>query len=180
MSGKVLSIHYNRLRGDHDGWTLWVWNAVPGAEGFALEPSGSDAFGPVFLLDLEAAGLEGAAVGFLPRFKNWENKDAPDRILERALPGELWLVEGDPRLHASQPPVSPELESALLDGPGLVRFIFNRRVDREFVLSLDPRASGPDRSCGPLSAEISGDTALGRAALVAFEGLGSPDPGELN
>ncbi|HOW90329.1 MAG TPA: alpha-amylase family glycosyl hydrolase, partial [Elusimicrobiales bacterium] len=77
-------------------------------------------------------------------------------------------------------PVSPELESALLDGPGLVRLIFNRRVDREFVLSLDPRVSGPDRSYGPVSAEISGGTALGPAALVAFEGLGSPDPGELN
>ncbi|MEI7528299.1 MAG: type I pullulanase [Elusimicrobiota bacterium] len=169
-----LKIHYNRL-GGYEGWKLWVWDAGEGKPGFDLEQAGADAFGAVYRLDLEAAGLAGKKTGLLPRKGEWTEKDAPDRLLDAARPGEIYLVEGDGAVYTEPPEVSTRITGAWLDAGGVVRVAFNRAVDAAYLESRDFYLTRGEAAMQPVRAATAGGAPSARAALLTFADLGTPD-----
>ncbi|MCK4547810.1 MAG: type I pullulanase [Candidatus Eisenbacteria sp.] len=104
-------VHYHRHGGDYDGWTLWTWDDKTDQDSRELESTGRDDYGLIFVVDrsLYGAGLQ---IGILPKFGNWENKDAPDRIWTRELGSEVWILSGHPKLFGEKPDVAPAAAGA--------------------------------------------------------------------
>ena len=173
-----LIIHYSRLDKVYSGWNLWVWNDAKKTPGIDLAPSGSDPFGVFFELDLDATGLSGKKTGFLPRQGNWTNKDAPDRILDAARQGEVYLLEGDARVYSAPPEISTAVTGAWLDGAGEVRVTFTRPLAAAFLDAQGFYLSRAGEIFKPVSVAPVGG-AYSRAALLGFDGF-KPAPQALN
>jgi len=99
-------VHYNRHAGDYDGWTLWTWDDKTEQDSRELKPAGKDDFGVYFDVDAALYG-DGLQVGVLPKFGNWESKDAPDRIWTPDLGTHVWILSGHPKLFSEMPDISP-------------------------------------------------------------------------
>ncbi len=179
LAAQKLSVHYSRLSGDGAGWNLWVWNDTDRRPGSEVRPSGSDAFGLVYELDLKALGLLGRRVGLLPRRGEWAEKDAPDRFLDDAAPGHIYLLEGDKRIYKAPPQVSTAVTGAWLDGHGEVRVAFTRPLDRAFVERQGFYLTRGETAYQPVKAEPIGGP-YSRAARLVFDSLGKPDYKALN
>lgn len=175
----TLVIHYSRLDKNYAGWNLWVWNEEEKKPGFELAPSGTDPFGAVYELRLGAAGLAGKKAGVLPKLGNWAGKDAPDRILPAARPGQVYLLEGDPAVYAAPPEISTRITGAYLDSPSDVRVAFSRPLDRAFIAKQAFYLIRGENDFQPVAAEPLGG-AYSRAARLTFDSLGSPDYQALN
>ncbi|MFH1574874.1 MAG: pullulanase-associated domain-containing protein, partial [Acidobacteriota bacterium] len=104
-------VHYHRHGGDYDGWTLWTWDDKTDQDSRELQPAGVDDYGIYFDVDLALYG-DGLEVGVLPKFGNWESKDAPDRIWTPELGNQVWILSGHPKLFAEMPDVSPAAAGA--------------------------------------------------------------------
>jgi pullulanase len=100
------AVHYHRHSGDHEGWTLWTWDDKTDQDSHELEAVGQDDFGLVFLVDRALYG-DGLQVGLLPKFGNWEGKDAPDRIWTPDMGNEVWILSGLPKLFPERPDIGP-------------------------------------------------------------------------
>ncbi len=174
----TLTVHYSRLDGDYSGWKLWTWNESDRRPGFDVPVSGTDGFGAVFRLDLDAAGLAGKKTGILPRKGDWADKDAPDRFVEAA-PGDVYLLQGDPKVYKTPPEISTSVTGAFLDGPGEVRVTFNRPLDKAFLDREGFYLTRGESAFQPLRAEPIGGT-YSRAARLSFDSLGAPDYAGLN
>lgn len=101
-----ITVHYHRPGDDLDGWQLWAWDRATEALGAALDPIGADDFGVVFELEPRRHG-GGPAIGLLPRRGAWESRDLPERVWRAADGNEIWLLEGDRRVHRSRPATTP-------------------------------------------------------------------------
>ncbi|MBI4803570.1 MAG: type I pullulanase [Elusimicrobia bacterium] len=175
-----LTVHYNRLKGDYDSWTLWVWNEEAKKDGFEALSAGRDSFGLVFKLDLAASALLNTTAGFLPKYAGWETKDGPERFLKNAKAGNIYITEGDPALYGAPPEISTEIVSALLESPNEIKIIFNRFVDTAFVERQAFYAVHGKAVFQPLPAALSGDKKYGRLAALLFDGLGRIDYRSVN
>ena len=120
----VLSVHYHRFAGDYKGWSLWIWPDRRGEEAREIQPDGLDEFGTVFHIPLDRLGAT-ATIGLLPKFKNWLDKDAPDRLWQIALPTHAYILEGDDCLYSAPPPRRPQPRIAFVDSRTLVCVNFN-------------------------------------------------------
>ena len=169
-----MTVHYSRL-GGYENWNLWVWNEEEKTPGFAVPPSGTDAFGAVFRLDPEKARVAGKRVGLLPRKGEWEDKDAPDRFVTAANGEHIYLLEGDGQVYAQPPEVSTKVTGAWLDGEGLARAAFNRPVDEAYVKSRGFYLSKGDLSYHPVGFAPAGEGPYARAWRLRFDSLGKPD-----
>jgi len=98
----VLVVHYKRPAGDYDSWTLWTWNASNGSDSQELERTGDDDFGLVFEITRSNYG-EGTEIGLLPKYKEWESQDNPDRIWNAEMGDEIWILSGMPQLFTEAP-----------------------------------------------------------------------------
>jgi pullulanase len=97
-----LTIHYRRLDGNTAGWQVHSWGAGkdPGWN-VGWNPSGSDAFGAIYEVPLQAATGE---VGYL--FHNGDTKDhggADQRHVLAAGRNEIWRIEGDAATYLTNP-----------------------------------------------------------------------------
>ncbi|WP_246099347.1 alpha-1,6-glucosidase domain-containing protein [Methylibium rhizosphaerae] len=97
-----LTIHYRRLDGNTAGWQVHSWGAGkdPGWN-VGWNPSGSDAFGAIYEVPLQAATGE---VGYL--FHNGDTKDhggADQRHVLVAGRNEIWRIEGDATTYLTNP-----------------------------------------------------------------------------
>ena len=97
-----LTIHYRRLDGNTAGWQVHSWGAGkdPGWN-VGWNPSGSDAFGAIYEVPLQAATGE---VGYL--FHNGDTKDhggADQRHMLAAGRNEIWRIEGDAATYLTNP-----------------------------------------------------------------------------
>ncbi|WP_280714775.1 pullulanase-type alpha-1,6-glucosidase [Kitasatospora sp. MAP5-34] len=101
-------VHYQRKDGNYDGWNLYAWGDLadgeqtnwPAGHGF----TGRDAYGAFAYVKLK----DGAAdVGFI--VENNGTKDvATDRHIDIGSTGEVWVKEGDPTVHTTDPdPAAP-------------------------------------------------------------------------
>ncbi|MGE3550969.1 MAG: pullulanase-associated domain-containing protein, partial [Geobacter sp.] len=173
-----LIIHYNRLDRAYAGWNLWVWNDEDKRPGFDLAPAGEGPFGVFYELDLDASGLSGKRAGFLPRKGDWADKDAPDRIMERARQGEVYLLEGDGKVYDSPPAVSTAVTGAWYDGVNAVRAAFTRPLDAAYLAAQNFTVEGGGESFTPVSVKPIGG-AYSRAALLKFEAF-KPEAAAVN
>lgn len=173
-----LVVHYSRLGKDYAGWNLWVWNETDKRPGFELKPAGSGPYGAFYEVDLDASGLSGKRTGFLPRQGEWTDKDAPDRVLDAARQGEVFLLEGDGRVYTEPPAVSTAVTGAWVDGAGEVRAAFTRPLDAEFLAAQGFAVKRGEAVYKTVAVEpIGGD--YSRAARLLVAGL-PLDPEGLN
>ena len=97
-----LTIHYRRIDGNTNGWQVHSWGAAkdPGWNA-GWNPSGSDAFGAIYDVPLQAAAGE---VGYL--FHNGDAKDhggADQKHVLTSGRNEIWRIEGDATTYLSNP-----------------------------------------------------------------------------
>jgi len=175
-----LAVHYNRLNGDYLNWTLWVWNEDGAKTGFEFVPEGKDDFGVYFKIDLKTFGLLNKKTGFLPKYGKWEAKDEPDRILNAANAGSVYLMEGDGTVYGSPPVISTKIVSAALESESVVKLILNRVVDLYFLDKQGFRLSRDGNSVPALKARFYGGKKYGKVVLLDFEGFEKPDSQAVN
>ena len=102
----VLVVHYKRYGGDYDGWTLWTWDDKTDQDPQELERVGQDESGLIFAVTKSEYG-DGTQIGLLPKYKEWESKDPPDRIWTADMGDTVWILAGNPDLQTSQPDEGP-------------------------------------------------------------------------
>ncbi len=98
----TLVVHYGRPAGDYESWTLWVWDDNTEGDSHDLEAVDEDDFGLVFHV-LRSEYGDGSKIGFLPKFKEWESEDPPDRVWTPDQGKEVWIVSGQQKLFTQQP-----------------------------------------------------------------------------
>jgi pullulanase len=101
-SEETLIVHYKRAGGDYDDWTLWTWDDKTELDSKDLEAVGQDEDGLIFHVAKADYG-DGTQIGLLPKFREWESKDAPDRVWTPDMGDEVWILAGNPRLISEKP-----------------------------------------------------------------------------
>ncbi|MDD2717908.1 MAG: type I pullulanase [Candidatus Wallbacteria bacterium] len=133
-----LTVHYNRFDGNYQDWKLWLWNASDNKEGSDLSSDAKDAFGLIFTVDLETKGLAGKRIGILPKLREWESKDPPDRVYTPDLGLEIYLLQGDQKVYSQKPDFSPRIVRASLERDDSIAVVFSRPPDTAELLSDPP------------------------------------------
>jgi pullulanase len=132
-----LTVHYQRARGDYDGWNLWVWGAAPqGTDGKAYPFSSTDAFGQVAVVDVPGVHTR---LGFIVRKGEWEAKDGDtDRFVDvKGNAAEIWVLQGQKEFFTSKADVDaflakaapPRGEPAFLDSADTIRAWLPKAVE---------------------------------------------------
>lgn len=94
----TLTLHYNRQKGDYEGWDLWLWNEE--VEGSSIKPTGQDEFGLVFELEL----IEGKEYGYILRKDDWSDKNHNDnQLITLTANQEIWITQGQSGFHEQMP-----------------------------------------------------------------------------
>ncbi len=128
-AGEVL-VHYNRPDGDYDNWTLWTWNPDESSKSLEVSSQGSDDFGLIFRLKMEGYGNV-KRLGILPKFKNWEKKDDPDRNWSSLAGNDVYLVSGDKNLYSTRPKLTAKVVKALIDDTDRIRLVLSKSVQSD-------------------------------------------------
>lgn len=128
----TLRVHYHRYDNNYDGWNLWTWNSKTSSHGKAVQPLvKQDEYGLVFILGKKEYG-NAEALGLLPRLRNWELKDDPDRIWKPEMGNEVWILQGESDLFTTPPNTDPPILAAFVDS---LRHI---RVTVPVTIRFDP------------------------------------------
>src|SRR6056297_3475696 len=106
-----LKIHYHRYDGKYEDWTLWTWTESFEKE---IQPADTDNYGLIYKLDL-AEYPKNEDINFLPKYKEWQAKDAPHRLWKRDQESEIWILPNDPNIYTSQPDTSKTVQKAFID-----------------------------------------------------------------
>lgn len=122
----ALTVHYNRPDGDYKDWTLWTWGIKTG-KSKAVESKGEDKFGVYFVLDMNDYGNTDE-LGFLPRFKEWERKDDPDRLYDVKMGDDVYILTEDRNVYAKRPDISPRVIKAILDSKKNFRIVLSKSL----------------------------------------------------
>ena len=130
----TLIVHYHRYDQNYDNWTLWTWLDDAKIE---IQPNTSDNYGLVFLININDYPDMGN-VNMLPKYKNWENKDDPNRSWIRTMQKEVWIIESDGNMYTEKPPTNPSIKRAFLDDDNLVTLALTHLVDENSVSTLEP------------------------------------------
>jgi pullulanase len=136
-SATRLTLHYQRARGDYDGWNVWAWPAAPtGGDGKAYPFMGSDAFGKTAVIDVPGKHTR---LGFIVRKGEWEAKDTDaDRFVDvKDGAAEIWVLQGRKEFFTSKADVDaflaqaapPRGEPAFLDAADTVRAWLPKATD---------------------------------------------------
>ncbi|GAA2831795.1 pullulanase-type alpha-1,6-glucosidase [Kitasatospora paracochleata] len=96
-------VHYQRRSGDYDGWNLYAWGDLadgesttwPAGHGF----TGRDAYGAFAYVKLKNGAAD---LGFVVENNGTKDVDS-DRHIDVSATGEIWIKEGDPTVHTSNP-----------------------------------------------------------------------------
>ena len=144
---KTLKIHYHRYNKNYSDWTLWTWLDETKKE---IQPSGSDDYGLIFLVNINEYPDMGN-INMLPKFKNWENKDNPNRAWIRTMPREIWIIESDGNMYMKAPSTDPAIKRAFLDEDNLITIALTQSVSKEEIKNLDPSIDFSDNKIQKLS-----------------------------
>ncbi len=127
ISVSALTVHYHRPDGDYDGWTLWSWN--PDANlNLEVTASGTDGYGLVFQLDLGQYGASPSRIGMLPKFRNWDGKDDPDRYWVPSSGNEIYLLAADKVVYQTPPDLRPRILRGYVDDLTTIRVVLSKNV----------------------------------------------------
>ncbi|MCX7641385.1 MAG: type I pullulanase, partial [Elusimicrobiales bacterium] len=122
---------------------MWIWNKTENLEGFEIYFTTITQYGAKFILDLEKHNLFFKEIGLLPKYGNWQDKEAFDRIFKHEGQKTIYIFEGDPKVYTSLQEIekSTKIISAYYDEE-LIRIIFNRKIEPKvlnnfFILELE-------------------------------------------
>jgi pullulanase len=129
---RQFTVHYHRPESDYRGWTLWTWDDKTEGDSQELKAEKEDDFGLVFRVEKADYG-DGTQVGLLPKFGNWVNKDAPDRVWFTFMGDEVWIVSEDSELYAQRPDIAPWVRGGFVDGPEEVVLSLSKSMDAKKI-----------------------------------------------
>ncbi|MBZ4663712.1 MAG: pulA [Caloramator sp.] len=126
-----VTVHYYRYDGKYDGWNLWIWPF--GKQGKGYNFTGKDSFGVVgtFVID-DTLGVD--KLGIITRRSepnnDWAEKEFGDRFITKFKDdgsAEIWLMQGDERVHYSMDTLdlTHKLVSASIDGISTINIEVN-------------------------------------------------------
>ena len=147
-----LTIHYHRYDGNYTDWKLWTWVDDSNREVLA---DAKDKFGLIFRIDLAQYPPKGALY-FLPKYREWERKDAPERSWNRKMNNEIWVLQGNATLFSEPPSTEPFVRKAFLEKPDEIVAIVSKPIAQSAVAELAPQ----------LRLESGDRIQVGNAALV--------------
>ncbi len=154
-SASPITLHYNRPDGDYEGWTLWTWGGGQNRDHSGI---GKDEFGLIFEIETDSYGSE-KRIGVLPKFRDWESKDDPDRFWTTDLGDKIYLVSADKNLYPSLPDVFPRVLGAMVDDKTVLRIVLSKSVSSKDISAAAIMVrDGQGESYGVLSAEAAGRT----------------------
>lgn len=137
-----LIVHYHRLDSHYENWTLWTW--VNGTEK-EIKPKATDDYGLVFELDLDQYPVT-EKLNFIPKYKDWENKDEPDRHCKNTEVAEIWIVQNDPQVYTQTPDISKKVIKAFLDSKDKITAILSHTISQESVLENNTKIVFEDKT----------------------------------
>ncbi|GFR35706.1 type I pullulanase [Thermobrachium celere] len=134
-----VTVHYYRYDGKYDGWNLWIWPYGKQGKGYYF--TGRDNFGLVgtFIIE-DTADVD--RLGIITRRSeqgnDWAEKEFGDRFITKFKDdgsAEIWLMQGDERIHYSIDTIdlTPKLVSATIDGIKTI----NIEVNFPFTITED-------------------------------------------
>ncbi len=124
-------LHYHRPDGDYEGWKIWSWG-LPGGVNIEINGGGEDEFGAIFFID--SANYKNAGqIGILPKYKEWEKKDDPDRFIEineikNGGIKDIYIVSGKKEAFSSKPDISPFIKAAFLDSETEITAVLSKKI----------------------------------------------------
>ncbi len=127
-------VHYHRYDLSYKNWTLWTWLDETKIE---LQAAKQDSFGLVFKLDVDVYPAMGS-INFLPKYKNWENKDDPNRSWSRSMPHEIWILEGEAKVFNNQPGTGAAIRRAFLDSPDSLTLVLSHPLENSNLETFKP------------------------------------------
>jgi pullulanase len=130
----TLTIHYHRYDDQYDNWTLWTWLDDHKTE---FKSSGKDEYGIIFKLNVDEFPPKGN-INFVPKYKNWEKKDDPDRYWIRTTPTEIWVLQGIETIYFEKPDTQPFIRKAFLDGKNEITVITTKPITKSELVELIP------------------------------------------
>ncbi len=169
-----LVVHYHRPDGDYDGWTLHTWNASGGSGGVEARATGTDAFGLIFRVDLSSFG--GASrIGMLPKFRNWDGKDDPDRYWTPEVGKEIYILSQDKQLYTQTPDIRPRVVGAYVDSLDQVRIVLSKSMSYDEVDAARATVRDADGRVYPVINTVGVTGANTRVKIINVT-LGEPLP----
>lgn len=145
----AVTLHYHRPDGDYGDWKIWSWSDPEGVNA-ELEQAGVDDFGAYFKLDASKYGASAVRIGLLPKFRQWEGKDDPNRFVDiSALKGgnkEIYIVSGKKEVFAERPDVRPFVKHAFLDAETEVVVVLSKKITAADAAAL--KITAVDRASG--------------------------------
>ena len=129
----TLTIHYHRYDQKYDEWRLWTWVDTTSLE---VRPAGKDEFGLIFRIDLSRYPPKNN-FNFLPKFRDWQQKDAPDRSWSRSLKPEIWILQGNAAIFTQKPETDPFVRKAFLESPREITTILTKPLKSEELPDLE-------------------------------------------
>ncbi len=78
------------------------------------------------------------AINFLPKYKNWEAKDDPNRFWTRTMPGEIWILEGEAKVFDYQPETGAAIRRAFLDGADSLTLVLSHPLSETAFQTFKP------------------------------------------
>lgn len=131
---KTLTVHYHRYDGQYQNWTLWTWVDQVSIE---VAPIKQDDFGQIFKIDITQYPPAGN-IGLLPRYKNWERKDDPNRFWSRSMPSDIWILESLETIYSQLPDTKPSISKAFIDSPNKIVLVFTHPLKAQKITALNP------------------------------------------
>lgn len=127
-------VHYHRYDNQYTGWNLWTWVDQKNIE---VQPTGNDDFGIVYTLNIDQYPPKGN-IGLLPKYKEWERRDDSNRYWSRAMPAEIWILQGDATIYVQKPDTEPFIRKAFLDGPKMLTVVLSNPISRQNLEVFNP------------------------------------------
>jgi len=129
-----VTVHYHRFDKLYTDWSLWTWVDQKNIE---IRSSGSDDFGAVYTLSIDQYPPKGN-LGILPKYKNWEQRDDPNRHWSRSMPGEIWILQGDATIYLHEPDTEPFIRKAFLDSSETLTVVLSNPIKKQELAALNP------------------------------------------
>ncbi|HGY57119.1 MAG TPA: type I pullulanase [Caldithrix abyssi] len=133
-SPPYVTIHYHRYDNVYTDWTLWTWLDNVQKE---IKPQDFDAFGAIYKLNMDDYPPLGN-INFLPKYKDWQKKDDPNRAWIRTMPREIWILEGDATVYHFEPSTNPAIRKAFLDADSLLTLVVTHPLQQSEIEAFDP------------------------------------------
>jgi len=130
-----ITIHYHRYDNKYEDWKLWTWVDQYKHEIFQ---TGRDEYGIIFNLNLSEYPLKGK-ISILPKYKEWEKKDPPERSWFRSMAKEIWILQDDIKIYSSRPGTNPKIRKTFIDSHDSLTVILSTPVSNKNLKSLSPK-----------------------------------------